>query len=178
MEEERQEHLDFEALLRENRDYQSACDKKVSQALNTARTNWERDRQAEEERLRRSMEEQLEERLADERAGLAAQQQAFDARLRQVAVAEELQRRGLDAQFAPWITGADEVEDTERVEQFTVLFQSALSQAISAHMRGAEPPKAPEKGAELDRDQLRTMTAGEINRNWGEISRLLREDRR
>ena len=34
---------DLETLLRQRRDYQSAFDKKVSSALQTARTNWERE---------------------------------------------------------------------------------------------------------------------------------------
>ena len=173
-----EERMDFETLLRENRDYQSACDRKVSQALATARANWERDRQGEEDRLRESLEAQLEERLTEERSGLARQQQAFEARLRQVAVAQALQQRGLDARFASWITGESEEESAQRVEEFTQLFQSALSQAISQRMRGHEPPKAAEKGRELNRDQLRNMTAGEINRKWSEVSSILRDDRR
>ncbi|MBQ3089999.1 MAG: DUF4355 domain-containing protein [Oscillospiraceae bacterium] len=169
-----EERLDFEALLRENRDYQSACDRKVSQALATARANWERDRQGEEDRLRSELEGELERRLAEERSGLAQRQQAFEARLRQVAVAQSLQQRGLDACFAPWIAGESEEEDRQRVEEFTRLFQTALSQAIAGRMRGEEPPREPEKGRELDRDRLRTMSAAEINRNWGDVSALLR----
>lgn len=175
MEEQR---MDFDTLLRENRDYQSACDRKVSQALATARANWERDRQGAEERLRQELESELETRLAQERSGLAAQREAFEARMRQVAVAEALQQRGMDAGFAPWLTGGDEAESAQRVEQFTRLFQSALSQAVSGRMRGAEPPKAAEKEAELDRQQLRHMTAAEINRKWSEVSGILRESRR
>lgn len=178
MEERKQERADFETLLRDNRDYQSACDRKVSQALATARANWERDRQAEEDRLRESLEAQLEARLAEERAGLAHQQQVFEDRVRQVAVAEALQQRGLDARFAPWIKGETAQEDKNRVEEFAQLFQSALSQAVSGRMRGGEPPRAPEKGAELNRDQLRNMTAAEINRKWREVSSVLREERR
>ena len=34
---------DLETLLRQRRDYQSAFDKKVSSALQTARANWERE---------------------------------------------------------------------------------------------------------------------------------------
>lgn len=168
---------DFEALLREDRDYQSAYDRKVSQALATARANWERDRQGEEDRLRQAMEAQLEERLTQERAGLAAQQQAFDARLRQVAVAEALQQRGMDARFAPWITGESEEESARRVEEFTALFQAALSQAVSGRMRGGEAPREPERPQGLTREGLRRMSPREINRNWDQVSGLLREGR-
>lgn len=177
MEENVMERPDFEALLRSNRDYQSACDKKVSQALATARANWERDRQEGEDRLRQALEAQLEGRLTQEREALAARQREFDARLRQVAVAEALQRRGLDAQFAPWITGGSEEESAQRVEAFSDLFQSALSQAVADRMRGDGPPREPDCPAELTRDVLKGMSPGEINRNWEQVSGLLREYR-
>ncbi len=55
MEEQEVTKLDFDELLRSNRDYQSACDKKVSQALTTARANWEREHEADGDRLRQAM---------------------------------------------------------------------------------------------------------------------------
>lgn len=177
MEEQVVNKPDFDQLLRQDRDYQSACDKKVSQALATARANWERERQAEEDRLRQTLEAELERRLTAERAGLAEQQSAFDRRLRQVAVAEALQQRGLDARFAPWICGETEEESALRVEQFTGLFQTALSQAVSGRMRGDAAPRAPEQPEGLTKDALKGMSAREINRNWAQVSGLLREYR-
>ena len=177
MEEQEVKKLDFDALLRSDRDYQSACDKKVSQALTTARANWERERQAEGDRLRQEMESELERRMTEERAGLAAQQSAFDRRLRQVAVAEALQQRGLDARFAPWITGETEEDSALRVEQFTSIFQAALSQAVAGRMRGDRAPRAPEQPEALTKDTLKGMSAREINRNWEQVSGLLRDYR-
>ena len=177
MEEQEVKKLDFDALLRSDRDYQSACDKKVSQALATARANWERERQAEGDRLRQELESELESRLTQERAGLARQQKEFDARLRQVAVAEALQQRGLDAGFAPWICGETEEESALRVEQFTNLFQTALSQAVAGRMRSDAAPRAPESPEALTRDALKGMSRKEINRNWEQVSGLLRDYR-
>lgn len=171
----REARPDFETLLREERDYQSAYDRKVSQALTTARANWERERQEELERQRSALEAEVNRQLEQGRQELDRQRQAFDARLRQVAVAQALQERGLDAKFAPWITGAGEEDSAQRVEQFSQLFQQALSQAVSGRMRGERPPRAPEQPPELTRDRLRGMSPGEINRNWNQISSLLRE---
>ena len=177
MEEQEVKKPDFDELLRGDRDYQSACDKKVSQALATARANWEREHQAEGDRLRQELESELEGRLAQERAGLARQQKEFDARLRQVAVAQALQQRGLDAGFAPWITGETEEESARRVEQFTALFHTALSQAVAGRMRSDAAPRAPENPEALTRDALKGMSVKEINRNWEQVSGLLRDHR-
>lgn len=175
LEERREERLDFDELLRRDREYQSACDRKVAQALATARTNWERERQAEEGERRAALETELEQRLASERSALDGQRRDFEARMRQVAAAELLQKRGLDAAFAPWLTGEDDQESQQRVEQFARLFQSALSQAVAGRMRGAEPPKAPRQNTGLTRESLRGMSAREINGAWRQVSDLLKQ---
>ncbi len=174
-EELRQERPDLDTLLREDRDYQSAYDRKVSQALATARANWERDRQGEEDRIRQTLEAEMQETLEQERQVLAGQRQDFDRRLRQVAVGEALQQRGLDARFAPWITGESDEDSAQRVEAFTGLFQEALSQAVAGRMRGEAAPREPDRPRELTREQVRGMSPREINRNWEQISGLLRE---
>ena len=173
-EERREERLDFEELLRRDREYQSACDKKVSQALSTARANWERERQAEEASRRSAMEAELAQRMEQERSELEGQRRDFEGRMRRVAVAETLQQRGLDAGFAPWLTGESEEESAQRVEQFTRLFQQALSQAVAQRMRGAQAPKAPRRPEGITRDALRGMSVREINGRWAEVSEALK----
>lgn len=170
------QHPDFDTLLREDRAYQSAYDRKVSQALATARANWEREQQGVLDRRRAELEAAIQAQLEQGRQELAQQQRDFDARLRQVAVAQALQERGLDARFAPWICGEGEEESAQRVEQFSQLFQAALSQAVSSRMRGEEAPRAPAQPVELTRERLRGMSPSEINRNWQEISGMLREE--
>ena len=175
LEERSEKRPDFDELLRQDREYQSACDRKVAQALATARTNWERERQAKEGERRAALEAELEQRLSQQRSELEGQRRDFEARMRQVAAAELLQRRGLDAAFAPWLTGESDQESEQRVEQFTRLFQSALSQAVAGRMRGAEPPRAPEQPAGLTRESLRGMSAREINGAWSQVSQVLKQ---
>ncbi len=173
-------HVDFETLLREDRGYQAACDRKVSQALATARANWEREKAAALEEARAGYladaEAAAAERLAGERAELEAERRGFEARLRQVEVARALQERGLDARFAPYLTGADEAESAGRVETFARLFQEALAQAVSSRMRGGAP-RAMEQPPALSRESLHGMSRQEINRQWPQVASLLREGR-
>lgn len=99
---------DLETLLRQRRDYQSAFDKKVSSALQTARANWEREqaealeqaRTQELERARSAVQAEYDARFAalEERSAAQAQRE------RQVDTADELTRLGLPAGFAPWLT--------------------------------------------------------------------------
>ena len=76
MEAEAREHQrpDFETLLREERDYQSAYDRKVSQALATARANWEREQQGELNRRQAELEAEANAQLEQGRQDLVLPQ--------------------------------------------------------------------------------------------------------
>lgn len=172
-----QEQPDFDRLLSERRDYQSAFDRKVSQALNTARANWEREQErAMEERtqaIRAEARAQAEESFRQRQQELSERERDFARRVRQVETAELLTRQGLPAGFAPWLTGETGEESQRRVAEFDAAFRSALGNAVRERMAGtvpAEPAVAPA----LDRDALRQMTPQEINARWSEIQQTLK----
>lgn len=182
MEEQRQEtpvegQCGFDALLSQNRAYQSAFDRKVHQALQTARANWEREQAAalesarseEREALRAEVQASLDQR----RRELEAREGEFARRVRQVEVAEGLTRRGLPAAFAPWLTGETEEECGQRVAEFDAAFRSAISAAVTERMAGS-PPAEPAAVPAYDRDALRGMSPREINAHWAEIQHALK----
>lgn len=171
------ERPDFEALLRENRDYQSAFDRKVERALQTARANWEREQAAalEEGRAqaqaqaRAAAEAEYREKLAQLDARAARQAR----RERQVETADRLTKLGLSPAFAPWLTGETDEESRQRVEAFEALFRGAVSDTVTERMGGfvpAEPVPAPA----FDRERLRGMSPREINAHWAEIQDTLK----
>lgn len=177
LEQGRLERPDFDALLRDNRDYQSAFDRKVDRALQTARAGWERERSAELERqreealsaARKSAEEEYRARLAE----LDARAEEQARRERQVDTADRLTRLGLSPAFAPWLTGDTPEESRARVEAFDQLFRAAVSDTVSERMGGfapAEPVPAPA----FDRERLRGMSPREINAHWAEIQDTLK----
>lgn len=167
----------FEDLLRDNRDYQSAFDRKVDRALQTARANWEREQAAQLERqreealsgARRAAEEEYQARFAALEA-----REAQQARLeRQVATADQLTRLGLPAAFAPWLTGDTSEESGQRVEAFEQLFRGAVGDAVARRMEGT-PPAEPVPAPAFDRERLRGMSPREINAHWAEIQDTLK----
>ena len=168
---------DFETLLRQNRDYQSAFDKKVSSALQTARANWEREQaealeQAHEqalERARGAVQAEYDARFAALEERVAAQ----DRRERQMATADELTKLGLPAGFAPWLTGATAEESSARVAEFESAFRAAVGDSVTARMGGSAPVESVPTPA-FDRESLRGMSPGEINAHWAEIQDTLK----
>lgn len=172
-----EETPDFETLLRRNRDYQSAFDKKVSSALQTARANWEREQaealeQAHErelERARGAAQAEYDARFAALEERAAAQ----DRRERQMETADALTKRGLPAGFAPWLTGATAEESGERVAAFESAFRAAVGDSVTARMAGCAPVESVPTPA-FDRESLRGMSPGEINAHWAEIQDTLK----
>lgn len=168
---------DLETLLRQRRDYQSAFDKKVSSALQTARANWEREqaealeqaRTQELERARSAVQAEYDARFAalEERSAAQAQRE------RQVDTADELTRLGLPAGFAPWLTGATAEESHARVAEFERTFRDAVRDSVTARMAGAAPVE-PVPTPAFDRESLRGMSPGEINAHWAEIQNTLK----
>lgn len=171
------EHPDFEELLRQHRDYQSAFDRKVDRALQTARANWEREQaSALEQHRAEALEAARGAAEAEYRQRMAeledrAKRQAL--RERQVETADRLASLGLSPRFAPWLTGDTSEESQARVEEFDQLFRGAVSDTVTGRMSGfvpAEPVPAPA----FDRETIRGMSPREINAHWAEIQNTLK----
>ena len=171
------EHPDFEELLRQHRDYQSAFDRKVDRALQTARANWEREQaSALEQHRAEALEAARGAAEAEYRQRMAeledrAKRQAL--RERQVETADRLASLGLSPKFAPWLTGETSEESQARVEEFDQLFRGAVSETVTGRMSGfvpAEPVPAPA----FDRETIRGMSPREINAHWAEIQNTLK----
>ena len=156
----------FEELLRNNRDYQSAFDRKVDKALQTARANWEREREEESLRLR-------ERAAAEAGAEYAGRHAALEQRERELEVATQLLELGLPTAFAPWLTGTDAGESRERVARFEGAFRGAVAESVAQRMAGFAPQE-PAQEPVYDRQTLRGMTPREINAHWAEIQHTLK----
>lgn len=183
MEEQRQEvpqegaQNSLDRLLSQNREYQSAFDRKVHQALQTARANWEREQAAALETARTEARESLRAEVRDEldrrQRALEDREGELDRRVRELEVAKQLARQGLPASFAPWLTGDTGEECGRRVAEFDAAFRAAISDAVAARMAGC-PPAEPAAVPAYDRDAIRGMSPREINAHWAEIQHALK----
>lgn len=163
----------FEELLQGNRAYQSAFDRKVDKALQTARANWEREREAGREAMLSEARAAAEAEYRGRMTELDAREADYAHRMRRVAVADRLVDMGLSPKFAPWLTAGTEEESFARLEAFESAFRAGVRDAVTARMAGfapAEPVPAPA----LDRETIRGMSPREINAHWAEIQHTLK----
>lgn len=139
--------MTFDQMLESNPAYRSEFDRRMTKGIATAKTNWEQeqaDQQDEAKRLEKMTTAQRERyQLEQDRKALAAQQAAFAAEQMKVSVGAELQKRGLDAGFAPYLAGKTAEESNANLDAFQAMFQTALAAAVTGRMRGTEAPPEP-----------------------------------
>jgi hypothetical protein len=129
-----------------------------------------------EERLEPTIEPVLmREQLEEQRMALEAEKARFERQKLEDLVARELSVRGLGAEFAPYLTGESEEESLERVDKFDGLFRERLRAELQKRLRSQSAPREPERPQGYTREQLRRMSAGEINAHWAEIASVLRK---
>ena len=161
-----QEKLTFEELLRQDREYQSAFDRKVDKALQTHRAHWEAELAEEQEQMMEAARAHAEERYCSRHA-------ALDRRERELNTTRRLMELGLPPQFAPWLTGESEEESLARLEAFEGAFRAGVEDSVARRLAGFAPVE-PSSVPAYDRDTLRGMTPREINAHWAEIQHTLK----
>lgn len=140
-----EEPLTFDQLLASNRDYQSEFDRKVTQALTKARQTWDREQAENMDEAKRlekmTATERAQYQLSKDKATLEQERAAFARERLQVSVGAELQKRGLSADFAVYLTGSDAETSKANIDTFESLWKSSLSDAVNGRMRSSAPPR-------------------------------------
>ena len=140
-----EEPLTFDQLLASNRDYQSEFDRKVTQALTKARQTWDREQAENRDEAKRlekmTATERAQYQLSKDKATLEQERAAFARERLQVSVGAELQKRGLSADFAAYLTGNDAETSKANIDAFESLWKASLSDAVNGRMRSGAPPR-------------------------------------
>lgn len=140
-----EEPLTFDQLLASNRDYQSEFDRKVTQALTKARQTWDREQAENMDEAKRlekmTAAERAQYQLSKDKAALEQERAAFERERLQVSVGAELQKRGLSADFAVYLTGNDAETSKANIDAFESLWKASLSDAVNGRMRSSAPPR-------------------------------------
>ena len=156
-------------------------DRRTGKAVQTARSKWEQaqaEEQDEAKKLEKMTAAQRERyQLDKDRAAFDAQKASFAAEQMRVTVGAELQKRGLDASFAKYLSGKTAEESTANLEEFEGIWNKAISAAVNGRMRGEGAPKDPKGGAALTRESIKKMSRSEINANWDAIQKTLSQEK-
>jgi len=126
---------------------QAESDKRVSQALNTAKAKWEAEfgekletEKKEAARLAKLTAEQREKELFEkQKAEFDKQQQAFQREQMLNSTMIELQKEALPVQFAEYLLADTAEQVTENITAFKSKWQEALQKAVDERLKGTTP---------------------------------------
>ncbi len=156
---------------------QSMTDATVTKALKTAKENWIKEQAEEQDEATKIAKKSAEQReryqLDKERTKFAQERAKFEREQLVVATGKELLNRGLDSSFAEYLTADTAEATTEKINKFEQLFNSAVSNATNAKMKGGKAPKDPTKNEALTLEKIKSMSQKEINENWYEVQKVL-----
>lgn len=140
---------DFDALLRD-RDFQSEFDRRVSRALETARSKWAQETErrieqarAETERLARMTgEERMAHDYAQREAALLEREQRIVRRELQAQAVKTLSERGLPAELAEAVSYESAEQMEQSIDAAERAFRAAVQFGVEQRMRGSVPAAA------------------------------------
>lgn len=137
---------------------QSEADKRVTEALKTAKAKWESDykdklkkEKDEAARLAKmSAEDRAKEEFEKQKQDFETERKQFERDRLELQVKKNLNEQGLNEGFSSFLIGEDADSSLANIKSFKDAWDKALSEAVKEKLKG-EPPKAsPGQGETLD----------------------------
>lgn len=124
---------------------QSHTDKQITKALETAKLKWHQeqlDALDESRKLEKMTAAEREKyQFEKEKKEFEQKKAEFERAQLKVTVGSELQKRGLSADFAAYLTGANAESSKANIDAFEKLFNEAVQTAANERLKGGKPPK-------------------------------------
>lgn len=128
---------------------QSEADKRVTEALKTAKAKWESDykdklkkEKDEAARLAKmSAEDRAKEEFEKQKQDFEAERKQFERDRLELQVKKDLNEQGLNESFSSFLIGEDADSSLANIKSFKGAWDKALSEAVKEKLKG-EPPKA------------------------------------
>lgn len=119
--------------------------KAMSNALENAKTKWQKeqlDAADESKKLERMTAAEREKyQLEKDKADFEKKRADFEHSQLEVSVGAELQKRGLSANFAKYLTADNAETSKANIDAFEKLFNTAVSGAVNTRLKGGDLPK-------------------------------------
>lgn len=123
---------------------QSATDKRVSQALETAKSKWEKEMEQKTDEAKRlatmSEEERFKAQLELERSSFESERQAFLRERMELETVKQLSSQGLPTDFASYLIADDADTVAQNINSFKEAWQAAVENAVVERLKGGAKP--------------------------------------
>lgn len=112
------------------------------------------------------------EKLAEERKEFEAMKKQFEYEQRVNSTSKVLASNNLPIEFADFLIAENDEATTQRVDLFKNAFNDALEKAVNERLRGKTPKTSIVKAKTFTINDIKNMSAEEINKNWEQIKNI------
>lgn len=161
---------------------QAEFDRRVEKALNTSRTKMQADIEAKMAEVRTEA-EKMAKMNTEQKAQYEREKQIKDLTDREAAITkrelmatakEQLVDKGLPITLASVLNYANAEECTASIDAVSKAFQEAVEKTVNERLAGGKPPKKAETKTIYTLDQIKNMSADEINKNWEAVQEAMK----
>ena len=112
------------------------------------------------------------EKLAEERKEFESMKRQFEYEQRVNSTSKVLASNNLPIEFADFLIAETDEATTQRVDLFKNAFNEALEKALTERLRGNTPKTSTVKNRTFTANDIKNMSAEEINKNWEQIKNI------
>lgn len=160
---------------------QEDIDQAVQSAIAEERKRWQNEldnQKSEAEKLANMSEAQKKKYQEEKRLKDLDEREAAINRRELTAQAKDmLADKGLPIELAEILDYKDAETCSGSIEAVSKAFQSAVEKAVENRIKGGEPIKKAPQNTGITVESIKKMSASEINANWDEVQRVLKENR-
>lgn len=160
---------------------QEDVDKIVQGRIAKERKSWQKeleDQKTEAEKLAGMTESQKKKYQEEKKLKNLDDREAAVTRRELTAQAKDtLADKGLPIEFADILNYKDAESCNSSIEVVEKVFQNAVEKAVEERIKGGKPPKKVPGDKGITVESIKEMSPAEINANWDEVQRVLKENR-
>lgn len=160
---------------------QEDVDKIVQGRIAKERKSWQKeleDQKTEAEKLAGMTESQKKKYQEEKKLKNLDDREAAVTRRELTAQAKDtLADKGLPIEFADILNYKDAESCNSSIEVVEKVFQNAVEKAVEERIKGGKPPKKVPGDKGITVESIKEMSPAEINANWHEVQRVLKENK-
>ena len=112
------------------------------------------------------------EKLAEERKEFEAMRKQFEYEKRVNSTSKVLASNNLPIEFADFLISDSDEATTQRVDLFKNAFNEAVEKLVNERLKGNIPRSSTVQNVQFNANDIRNMSADEINKNWEKIKNI------
>ena len=144
----------------------------LDKILNKKFAQWQKKTEEAKQEAERKAKLTEAEKLAEERKEFEAMRKQFEYEKRANSTSKILASNNLPIEFSDFLIAETDEATTQRVDLFKNAFNEAVERLVNERLKGNVPKVGTVKSKTFTADDIKRMSAEEINKNWEQIKNI------